>query len=348
LILRGEDTPQTRAVLAGEAERLKAFVNLLPEEDQYEAAMALHARNPRWIDIDKQLIAKAKTTSVFLDPARELLVGDVAAVFHNEINQLLKRAVSGQQLGQAEADLVTHLSALKALTTTEYDAVLTELARESVYQLKDTASGTLRRVSSKLNSMQGAVAQVSFFRSRQFRQFLGDRLNELRGQVREALGSGWTTTAVAEGRIYIAKRLQSGYSLTEFVDGAVVGQEIAAQGRLNRGFVAFSAQVKAEQRVTAWYQNMLDAVRQTPEFASYDAILFIPSGKQYTPLQLVQPPTSITPQRMLIAAPGGKWPSDLNPPAAVAKTVRVKGPLTRDGCRSLGQVLPHEGSREVR
>jgi hypothetical protein len=225
LILRGEDTPQTRAVLAGEAERLKAFVNLLPEEDQYEAAMALQARNPRWIDIDKQLIAKAKTTSVFLDPARELLVGDVAAVFHNEINQLLKRAVSGQQLGQAEADLVTHLSALKALTTTEYDAVLTELARESVYQLKDTASGTLRRVSSKLNSMQGAVAQVSFFRSRQFRQFLGDRLNELRGQVREALGSGWTTTAVAEGRIYIAKRLQSGYSLTEFVDGAVVGQE---------------------------------------------------------------------------------------------------------------------------
>src|SRR5262249_22506823 len=107
---------------------------------------------------------RAHTTSIFLDAPLEALVGDVTAVLHNEINVLLKRAAAGEALSDADKTLVPHFSALKTLTGDQYDELMIELAREAVYQLKDSVKGTVKRVASKVNSMQGAVAQSGFFR----------------------------------------------------------------------------------------------------------------------------------------------------------------------------------------
>jgi hypothetical protein len=154
--------------------------------------------------------------------------------------------------------------------------------------------------------------------------------------VRQALGRGWTTAAITEGRIYLAIRTKNGrYMIREYVDGAIVSYEKVASERLAKGFVGFSAQVKVEEEISALAQNLQDELRRTPGWGSSDSILLFPSGGgSYKAMQMIPPPSSITPERMLIAAEGGRWPLSPELPASVAKTIKAEAPLTRDACRS--------------
>jgi hypothetical protein len=63
--------------------------------------------------------------------------------------------------------------------------------------------------------------------------------------------------------------------------------------------------------------------------------MLIPSGKGYTALQLVPPPEGLGLERVLIAAQGGRWPTNLLSPVSVYETLKMEGPPTRDACRSL-------------
>jgi hypothetical protein len=341
LILAGRDTASSRAQLAKDAARLKVWVEKLPELERYEAAMALHTRVPRTLSVDSVLAKLARETSLLLEPGMEKLVGNAVRALDQELRNLLKRAQSGGQLSATERKLLPHLQALKSLTGAEYDDAIEELVRECVRQLKSTPTGELKRVASKVNSIQGAVAQGVFFRSRKFINLIAQRLRTTRREVTKLLGKKWTTSVIREGRIYIARRTAKGeYVLEEFVDGAIVAHEkLAPSGRLARGFLDFSAQVKAELNISALSQNLRDELRRTPGWGSEDAILLIPSGKGFRALQLVPPPATMKPQRVLIAAPGGQWPKEIPQPASVYNTFKAEGDLSRDACRELARYL---------
>jgi hypothetical protein len=340
-VLRGRDTPLTRMVLEQEGQRLKAAVELLPESERYEAAMAIHMRVTTVFvqDIDS-LLAVAKATSTLLDPAREKLVAHVVNGIHLEVADLFKRAGAGEKLSAIDNVVVKDFATLKALTGSRFDDVLLEIVRESVRQLKSSAGAPVASVSSRLNSIQGAVAQAGFFSSAEFRSWLATGLVAVRRQMR-GLRRTWTATVVTEGRIYLARRIPTGgYVLEEFVDGAIVTHEkTAASGRLAKGFLSRSAQVKAELRVSALPQNLRDELRRTPGWGSEAAVMFIPSGSGYKVLELVAPPVGLEPERMLIAAAGGVWPANLSVPPSVARTITAQGPLTRDACRSIGSFV---------
>ena len=120
------------------------------------------------------------------------------------------------------------------------------------------------------------------------------------------------------------------------MDGAIVVHESTAQaGRLPRGFPRFTAQVKAEVDISALPQNLRDELRRTPSWGSEDAIMLIPSGKNYRALQVTPPPEGLGLERVLIAAEGGRWPSNLVVPPSVYQTLKAEGPLTRDACRAI-------------
>ena len=341
LVLAGRDTAQSRAQLAKDAARLKMWVEKLPELERYEAAMALHTRVPRSIAANSLLTKIAKEMSLLLEPGMEKLVSDAVRALDHELSNLFKRVRSGAKLSATEQQLLPHLRALKSLTGAEYDDAVEELVRECVRQLKSTPTAELKRAASKINSIQGAVAQAVFFRTRQFINLIAKRLRETRREVRKLFGKKWTTSVIREGRIYIARRSKNGdFLLEEFVDGAIVAHEkLAPSGKLAKGFLDFSAQVKAELNVSALSQNLRDELRRTPGWGSEDAILLIPSGKNYRALQLVPPPATIKPQRVLIAAPGGKWPTIVPQPASLGNTFKAEGDLSRDACREVAKYL---------
>ena len=150
LVLAGQDTPQSRAVLAAEAQRLKKYLESLPEAERYEAAMALHTRVPRSLPDDPLLAKLAKETSILLEPGLEKLVGEAARALHHEVGQLTASLAKGTLSAEGKATL-KHLQALKALTGDGYDGAIEEVARESVRQLKTTAASPLKRIGSKVN-----------------------------------------------------------------------------------------------------------------------------------------------------------------------------------------------------
>jgi len=162
----------------------------------------------------------------------------------------------------------------------------------------------------------------------QFRVIVASKLKDIRLPVRLALGPGWTTAAITEGRIYLAIRTKKGsYMIREYVDGAIVSYEKIASERLAKGFVGFSAQVKVEEVISALAQNLQDELRRTPGWGSSDSILLIPSGGgSYKAIQMIPPPLSFTPERMLIAAEGGRWPLSPELPASNAKTIKAEDP----------------------
>jgi hypothetical protein len=359
-VLRGQDTPAIRSVLLNEGDRLRAAVERLPNATasdaatRYDAAMALWSRAPGRstgaakagqtatdvADELKRLATLAQDTSTLLEPAREKLVAGLTRELGNHIGDLFKRAGAGQKLARHEQEALIHLLELKTITGGDFQDVIEELSRESVRQLKDSAIAPLKRTASKVNALQGAVAQGAFLTSNQFKTALRRRLLETQRNVRKYLDRKWTTSAITQGRIFIVKKSAGGFTLVEYVDGALVVHEArVVTGRLAKGFVDFSAQVKAEVRVTALPQNLHDELRRTPDWATHDAILMIPSGKNYRVLQLVAPPIEMPPQRLLIAAEGGTWPANIQVPPSVYGTLAADGPLTRDGCRAVARYV---------
>jgi len=336
LVLAGQDTPQTRAVLAAEARRLKGYLKDLPDPEQYEAAMAIHTRVPRSVPDDPLLAKLAKETSKLLEPGLEKLVGEAVRALHHEIGHLMASLASGKALSAEAKATLQHLQALKAVAGEGYDDAVEEIARETVRQLKATPTSPLRRIGSKVNAVQGAVAQAAFFRAKQFRAALRNKLRETIPLVKKLLGARWTTSTITEGRIFLATKTKNGFLIQEYVDGAIIVHESTAQaGRLARGFPRFTAQVKAEVDISALPQNLRDELRRTPNWGSEDAIMLIPSGKNYRALQVVPPPEGLGLERVLIAAEGGRWPTNLLVPASVYQTLKAEGPLTRDACRAI-------------
>jgi len=351
LVLAGRDTPQSRAVLAGEARKLKKYLESLPEKERYEAAMAIHMRVPRSVADDPLLAKLAKETSTLLEPGMEKLVGEVARALHHEIGHLMGSLVTGKALSAQAKTTLKYVQAFKAVTGDKYDEAVEELARETVRQLKATPKGPVKRIGSKVNSVQGAVAQAAFFRAKQFRNKLRDTLRETVPLVKKLLGSKWTTSTITEGRIYLATKTKSGFTIDEFVDGAVVVHESAARaGRLPRGFPRLTAQVKAELDISALPQNLQDELRRTPNWGSEDAIMLIPSGKSYRALQVVPPPEGLGVERLLIAAEGGTWPKDLTNLMipSVYQTLKAEGPLTRDACRAISKFALSKASAALK
>src|SRR5262249_10948800 len=332
LHLSGAATAETLATLKHEADLPLKQLQKLPDAEQYEAAMALFSRMPRTIALDAALMAKLLRLSVRLEPAREQLVVKVAQALHQEINGILKREADGQTLSLIEQDVLPHINSLKSLLGSQYDDFITELSREGVRSLKKTAGSQVAAVAGQLNAIQGAVGQIAFFRTAQFRLIVASKLKDIRLLVRQELRRRWTTAAITEGRIYLAIRTKNGrYMIREYVDGAIVSYEKVASERLAKGFVGFGAQVKVEEEISGLAQTLQDELRRTSGWGSSDSILLIPSGGgSYRALQMVPPPLSITPERMLIAAEGGRWPLSPELPASVAKTIKAEAPLTRD------------------
>lgn len=341
LVLAGRDTARSRAQLAKDGARLAVWVEKLPEPERFAGGMAIHTRVPRSMSVDSALAKLARETSQLLEPGMEKLVAEAVRVTDQELRNLLKRAQSGGKLSVNEQRVVPHLRALKVLTGAEYDATIEELVRECVRQLKSTPTGELKRAASKVNSIQGAVGQSAFFRSPDFVNLIAKRLRTTRPQVTKLLGEKWTTSVIREGRIYIARRTAKGeYTLEEFVDAAIVAHEkLAPSGRLAKGFLDFSAQAKVELNISALRQNLRDKLRETPGWGSEDPILLIPSGKGFRALQLVPPPVTVKPQRVLIAAPGGQWPKEVPQPASVYDTFKAEGALSRDACRDVAKYM---------
>jgi hypothetical protein len=345
LYLRGEATPETLATLKQEMEFLaEQSKKLKNESEQISAMMELFGRTPKDIPLDPNLLARVARASKVLDPAREQLVVKAAQALHAAFTDLVQRETAGAALSEAEKRVLPHLKELKGLLGNRYDDFASELSRECVAQLKSSAAAPLALTASKLNSIQGAVGQFAFFRTRQFRLIVASKLKDLRKAVREAFGRGWTAAAITDGRIYTIVKLPTGeFVMREYVDGAIACYEKVAQGRLSKGFLGFGAQVKVERRISAMPQNVLDAVRENPVWEEGGAILLIPTGgNAYKPLQMVPPPASIVPERMLMAAEGGRWPSNPLLPAGLAKTIRADAPLTRDACRSIGEFVLDE------
>lgn len=336
LVLRGEDTAATRAALARDAARLRRYLERLPEAERYEAAMAIHTRVPRSVANDPLLSGLVKDLSILLEPGLEKQVSEAVRAIHREIGLIFGAANTGKTLTKVASGVLPHLQALKAMTGTSYAATIEEIVRETVRQLRSTPNGEIKRIGSKLNSVQGAVAQAAFFRATQFRRMIAMRLKQTRLLVRTILGTKWTTSVITEGRIFIATKTKGGYRIQEFVDGAIVVHEkAAAPGKLAQGFPRFTAQAKAEVDITALSQNLQDELRRTPNWGSEDAIMLIPSGSGYKALQVVPPPAGLDLERVLVAAEGGRWPKNLIAPPSVLETLMADAPLTRDACRKI-------------
>lgn len=354
--LRGELSPQQWRLLEKDGNVLKAAVETLPEAERYEAAMALHIRGPRGLALDPELLktalgAVAKLSKI-LDPDREKLVAGVAKAVHNSFDDLVRRAGKGVKLQNDEQAVLDAITQLRKVAGTEYDNIVTELARESVRLLREDGSKVVKRVSTgKVSNLQGAVAQFAFFAAREFKLTVVKQAKAARQMVARFKLRGWAVSALTEGRIYLVRRLPSGgYAYFEFVDGAVlVAERAAGSAKLPRGFLHFAAQVKAEQKISALPQQLQDLIRTTPDFGDYGPVLLHPSGKGYKAVQLVAPPVNWTTERVAIAAEGGVWP-DLNipQPTSVGSVGVMVGPMSRDQANALARRALNAASAALR
>lgn len=307
--------------------------------------MALHIRGPRGLALDPELLKTALRAvaklSKFLDPEREKLVAGVAKAVHKSFADLVQRARKGATLHSHEQEALAAIEQLRKVAGTEFDNVVTELARESVRLLQEEGSKAIKRVSTgKISNLQGAVAQLAFFSAREFKALLAMQVKAARLLVARFKLRGWAVSALTEGRIYIVRKLPNGsYAYFEYVDGAVLVAERAADStKLPRGFLHFAAQVKAEKQISALPQQLQDIIRATPDFGDYGPVLLHPSGKGYKAVQLVPPPTSWSTTRVAIAAEGGIWPNlNIPQPASLGDSGVMVGPMSRDQCNAVAR-----------